>query len=99
MLERDFALQAEAIANEKQRLDTSLKTIVTTLLRVANEEDYDARVPLTQDNLLWQVSGSLNNLLARLQRSRQDASQVQQMQFALHQAHQEIARLKRFTGG
>jgi len=81
--------RAEEIARQK---------IVETHVRVANG-DLNARVPLTQDNLLWQVSGSLNNLLARLQRSRQDASQVQQMQFALHQAHQEIARLKRFTGG
>lgn len=97
-LERDLALQAEAIAEQKDQLDSSIQKIVETHVRVANG-DLNARVPLTQDNLLWQVSGSLNNLLARLQRSRQDASQVQQMQFALHQAYQEIARLKRFTGG
>ena len=97
-LERDLALQAEATAEQKQQLDISIQRIVETHVRVANG-DFNARVPLTEDNTLWQISGSLNNLLARLQRLRHDASQVQQMQFALHQAHQEIARLKRLTGG
>jgi len=95
-LERDLALQAEATAEQKQQLDISIQRILETHVRVANG-DLNARVPLTKDNTLWQISGSLNNLLARLQRLRQDASQVQQMQFALHQAHQEIVRLKRLT--
>jgi hypothetical protein len=57
--------------------------------------DFNARVPLTADNVLWQISGSLNNLLARLQRSRQDAEELKKMQIALKQAREEIARLKR----
>jgi hypothetical protein len=96
-LEHDMALQAEAVAEQKQQLDISIQRIVETHVRVANG-DFNARVPLTQDNVLWQISGSLNNLLARLQRSRQDASEMQRMQFALQQAHQEIARLKRHIG-
>lgn len=95
-LERDMALQAEAIAEQKHQLDASIESIVQIHTRVANG-DLNARVPLTQENILWQVSGALNNLLARLQRLRHEASQVQQMQIALQQAHQEIARLKRLT--
>jgi hypothetical protein len=93
-LEHDLALQAEAVAEQKQKLDASIQKIVETHVRVANG-DFNARVPLTQDNVLWQISGSLNNLLGRLQRWRQDASRVQQLQFALQQSREEIARLNR----
>ena len=92
-LERDMALQAEAIAEQKQQLDASIQRIVQTHVQVANG-DFNARVPLTQDNILWEVSGSLNNLLARLQRLRQEASQVQQMQLALQQARQEVSQVQ-----
>ncbi len=44
-------------------------------MKVANG-DYNARVPLNQGNVLWQVSGSLNNLLSRFQRLRQDAYEL-----------------------
>ena len=92
-LERDLALQAEAIAEQKQQLDASIQKIVQTHVQVANG-DFNARVPLTQDNILWEVSGSLNNLLARLQRLRQDAFQMQQMQLALQQARQEASQVQ-----
>jgi hypothetical protein len=35
-------------------------------MRVANG-DYSAHAPLTEENMLWQISGPLNNLLARTQ--------------------------------
>jgi hypothetical protein len=96
-LEHDMVLQgAEEVAEQKQQLDASIRSIVEVHTRVANG-DFDARVPLTQDNVLWQISGSLNNLLARVQRLRQDAAKVQQVQIALKEAHDEIARLKRFV--
>jgi len=93
-LEHDMALQAEVIAEQKQQLDVSIQRIVETHTRVANG-DFNARVPLTQDNVLWQISGSLNNLLARLQRLRQANTEIQQMQLALKQARAENARLKK----
>jgi HAMP domain-containing protein len=85
---------AEEVAMQKQQLDASIRSIVEVHTRVANG-DFDARVPLTQDNVLWQISGSLNNLLARVQRLRQDATKVQKMQIALKEAQDEINRLKR----
>jgi hypothetical protein len=94
-LEHDMVLQgAEEVAMQKQQLDASIRSIVEVHTRVANG-DFDARVPLTQDNVLWQISGSLNNLLARVQRLRQDATKVQKMQIALKEAQDEINRLKR----
>jgi hypothetical protein len=96
-LEHDMALQAEAEALQKQQLDISIQKIVEAHMRVANG-DFNARVPLTQDNVLWQVSGSLNNLLARVQRLRQEAAQSQQLQYMLKQAREEIALLRRQVG-
>ncbi len=95
-LEHDLALQAEAAAQQKQKLEASIQKIVEVHTRVANG-DYSARVPLTQDNVLWQISGALNNLLTRVQRLRQEAAELHHVKFALHQAHEEISRLTRKT--
>jgi hypothetical protein len=92
-LQYDLSLQSEAAAQQKQQLEASIQQIVETLMRVANA-DYSARVPLTEGNVLWQVSGALNNLLARMQSLRQDAAQLQQVKFALRQSREEVGRLK-----
>jgi len=96
-LEYDMARQAEVAAEQKRQLENSIQKIIETHIRVANG-DLHARVPLTPDNVLWQVSGSLNNLLARMERLRQDAVTMQQMKFALQQAHEENARLRKVIG-
>lgn len=92
-LEHDLALQAESGAHDKQRLEASIQKIVETHMRVANG-DFNARVPLTDDNVLWQISGPLNNLVARMQSLRQEVIQVQQLKYALQQAHEENRRLR-----
>jgi hypothetical protein len=97
VLEHDLAKQAEEATQEKQKLEASIHMIVETHTRVANG-DFNARVPLTQGNVLWQISGSLNNLLARLQRFRQDAAELPQVRGELHQAREEITRLTQLLG-
>ncbi|HLZ61948.1 MAG TPA: hypothetical protein VKR06_33810 [Ktedonosporobacter sp.] len=92
-LEHDLALQAEMAAQQKQRLETSIQKIVETHMHVANG-NFEARVPLTEDNVLWQISGSLNNLLARTQRLRQDTIELQQVKVALQQAREENGKLR-----
>ena len=96
-LEHDLALQAETSTQRQRQLETSVQKIVETHIRVANG-DFDARIPLTDDNLLWQISGSLNNLLARAQRWRMDAAEVQQARFALQKIREENIRLKKELG-
>ena len=66
-------------------------------MRVANG-DFDARVPVQEGNVLWQVSGPLNNLLARTQRWRQDAAELYQVKLALQQTREENELLKRQMG-
>jgi hypothetical protein len=89
-LEHALAVNAEITAQQKEQLETSIQKIVETNTRVANG-DLDARVPLTKDNVLWQVSSSLNNFLSRLQRSRQE---LQQLRTELAQSREENNRLR-----
>ncbi len=84
-LEHAIAEQEHAVAQRKRQLDQSIQMMIDTHMRVANG-DYNARVPLNDDNVLWQVAGSLNNLLARFQRNRVDSQE-------LKQTKEEIARL------
>jgi hypothetical protein len=89
-LEHALAVNAEITAQQKEQLETSIQKIVETHTRVANG-DLDARVPLTKDNVLWQVSSTLNNFLSRLQRSRQE---LQVVRAELAQSREEINRLR-----
>ena len=81
-LEHSLAQQGQQIAQQKQHLEQSIQQIVETHMQVANG-DYSARVPLTQDNVLWQVAGLLNNALARLQHLQQTEFELQQVQQAV----------------
>jgi len=67
-LERDIAEQMTVSVTEKEALERSIAAIVQTQSRVANG-DFSARVPLTNDNVLWPVAGTLNNLIGRLQKA------------------------------
>ena len=78
-LEHDLALQAEESAREKHVLEASTQKIMEVLARGANG-DYSVRVPFTEDNVLWGISGHVNNLLARMQRMRQSTEQSGQNQ-------------------
>lgn len=92
-LQHDLAQQSRMEAEQKQKLEISIQKIVETHTRAANG-DISARVPLTKDNLLWQISGSLNNLLARLQRSLQDAQESIRLRHEVRLYREENARLR-----
>ncbi len=84
--------RAEEIATLEQRelertrqIEQGVEQLLQTHVRAANG-DYSARAALGQNNILWQVSVSLNNLLNRLQRSSQ-------AEFELQRVSQEIGRL------
>lgn len=66
----ELAALEHAIADQKRQLDIGIQQILATHIRVANG-DFAARAPLSQENVLWQIAASLNNLLGRLQRSGQ----------------------------
>ncbi len=81
-LEHSLVQQGQVIARQKQQLEWSIQQIVETHTRVANG-DLSARVPLTEDNVLWQVAGLLNNTLTRLQHLQRTESELQQVQRAV----------------
>lgn len=68
-LEHAIAQQEHADAQLKRQLEMSIQQIVETRQRLANG-DFNARAPLNNGNVLWQIAGSLNNLLSRFQRLR-----------------------------
>jgi hypothetical protein len=75
-LERDLSEQSDIMAKQKVLLDQSIDMILQTQMRVANG-DLNARVPLTSENVLWPVAGSLNNLITRLQRAQGAEEQLE----------------------
>ena len=81
----EIATLEHTLADQKRQLDIGIQQILQTHVRAANG-DYSARAPLGQDNLLWQIASSLNNLLSRLQRSGQDT-------FQLRRTNEEAQRL------
>jgi hypothetical protein len=81
----EIASLEHTLADQKRQLDIGIQQILQTHVRAANG-DYTARAPLGQDNILWQIASSLNNLLSRLQRSGQAEHQ-------LRRTEEEIRRL------
>jgi hypothetical protein len=94
---QDLSRQQQVEVQKKQQLEESIKQIVDVHMQVANG-NFSARVPLDQNNVLWSIGGSLNNLLARLQRWRQDALRLQQTEMAIQQMLQDIQTAKRQGG-
>jgi hypothetical protein len=90
---QELAAQQKQALQEKEKLEESIQQIVKIHMQVANG-DLSARVPLDKGNALWLIAGSLNNLLARLQRWRQDAQRQQQTEQAIQQLFHNIQRAK-----
>jgi len=93
-LTQALAVRQQAEVQEKRQLEDSIKQIIEVHMLVANG-NFSARVPLDQNNVLWSIAGSLNNLLARFQRWRQEALRLQQTEQAMHQVLQDIQQAKK----
>jgi hypothetical protein len=83
----EIAQLEHSIADQKRQLDIGVQQILQTHIRAANG-DFNARAPLGQENVLWQIAASLNNLLARLQRAG----------YAEHQLRRTEEELQRLAG-
>ncbi len=64
-------------AEQKYQLEAGIQLILQTHVQTANG-NFNARAPLTEDHVLWQIAYSLNNLLARLQRLSQADTELRQ---------------------
>jgi hypothetical protein len=81
----ELAALEHAYAEQRRQLEIGVQQILATHVRIANG-DFGARAPLTQDNVLWQIAVSLNNLLGRLQKAGQ-------AEYRLQRTDEEIDRL------
>lgn len=74
------------LAEQSHQLEIGIHQILDTHIRVSNG-DITARAPLTQENVLFQIAASLNNLLNRLGRTMQ-------AEYVLQRTSAEIVRLR-----
>jgi hypothetical protein len=78
-LQREIAEREHALAEQKRELDVGIQQILRTHVAVANG-DWNARAPLTQDNVLWQIARALNTLLVRFQRAAQAERELRRVE-------------------
>ncbi|MBV9688756.1 MAG: hypothetical protein JO202_03490 [Ktedonobacteraceae bacterium] len=71
-----------ALAEQSAALQQGVQQILETHVAVANG-NYGARAPLSEDNLLWQISRALNTLLVRHQRAVQAEQQLKRVEQAV----------------
>jgi hypothetical protein len=64
----ELAALEHAIAEQRRQLESGVQEILEVLVRVANGQP-GARIPVSREQLLWQIASALNNLLNRLQRA------------------------------
>jgi hypothetical protein len=64
-------------AQQAQQLEEGIQLILQSLNTAATKGDFSMRVPLAQENILWRVGYSINNLLARLQGFKQEKAELE----------------------
>jgi len=74
-LERREVERQEQEIEQKRQLDYGIEQILGSLNKVANGDTH-AKVPLDQNNILWRVGYSINNLLARIQAFREERAEL-----------------------
>lgn len=92
----EIAQLEHAVAEQRRQLEIGVTQLLQTHVRLANG-DFSARAPtLQRDNILWQVSVSLNNLIGRMQRL---ATADVQMQQAFEETQRLLAALRDAQAG
>lgn len=89
---REAERQQQEIAL-KQQLDEGIQQILQTHVQVANG-DFSARTPLRQENVLWRIAYSLNNLLARLQSLNYAENELQRAKAETNRLVEALHRAK-----
>jgi hypothetical protein len=80
----------EQLAISRQ-IEEGVQQIIATMNTVVTQNDFSIRVPMSQENILWRVSRSLNNLLSRLQGFKQGQEELKKT----HAISMEVARRMR----
>ena len=59
-----------------KQIEEGIQQIITTMGTVVAHNNFSIRVPLSQENILWRASKSINNLLSRLQGLKQSQEEL-----------------------
>lgn len=89
----ELARLEHAYAEQSMQLEQGIRAIQQTHIKVANG-DYNARAPLAEDHILWQISNALNNLILRLNRSVQAEHMLRRTELEVTRLKEEIQRAK-----
>ena len=89
----ELARLEHAFAEQTRQLEQGIREIQQVHVRVANG-DFNARAPLAQDHILWQIAYSLNNLIQRVQRSIEAEHMLRRTAEEIERLIEEIRRAK-----
>ncbi len=92
-LRHDLADRDLAMMLQKTRVDHSIQSISDVLSAYSNG-NATARIPMTSNNVLWNISGPINNLLGRAQRTRQAEAELEQMRSIFRRLEHENAAMR-----
>jgi hypothetical protein len=93
----------EREAEQARQLEEGIQLILQALNTAAARGDFSMRIPLAQENILWRVGYSINNLLARLQGFKQEKSELDKTRAVANQLTECIRQgqyfpLSKWTG-
>lgn len=77
------AMLEHTLVEQKQDLELGIEQILQTHVAIANG-NLNARAPLTQNNVLWQIARALNTLLTRFQRAMMAERELQRVRQAIY---------------
>jgi hypothetical protein len=83
-------------AEQAQQLEEGIQLILQALNTAAGKGDFSMRVPLAQENILWRVGYSINNLLARLQGFKQEKMELDKTRAVASQLTDSIRQGRHF---
>ncbi|HEU5377098.1 MAG TPA: hypothetical protein VFV38_16835 [Ktedonobacteraceae bacterium] len=89
----EIARLEHAYAEQSMQLEQGIRQIQETHIKVANG-DFNARAPLGQEHILWQIANALNNLIQRMQRSAQAEHTLRRTETEVARLLEEIQRAK-----
>ncbi len=76
LLEHEVSQSRQELAEQNERLEVAVRAIARALMQ-ANQNDRYPRIP-TEGNVLWEIAGPVNNMIARFHRLRTTEAEHQQ---------------------
>ena len=92
-LTQQLAEQILVASGRREELERNIEVIRNTLVSVSNG-DYQQRVPLTQQDVLWPIALSLNTLLNRVRGFREQGYRFEQINALITELTSELRQIR-----